>query len=122
VVVLPYKKIVTFVIVSLVVTILLSFLIYHKLTLLHFINISFLFAGAFLFLSLLTITVKGGFFDGITYGFRRMFVSKGKELSKQEVNEMTPVSEMLNFDHFPLLISGIVLTIVMCIALIFYYL
>ncbi|QGQ44660.1 DUF3899 domain-containing protein [Metabacillus sediminilitoris] len=120
-IVLPYIKILTLFIVSLSTTILLSFWIYHKLTLLSFINISFFIAGAFLFLSLLTITVKGGFFDGITYGFRRMFVAKGKELSKQEVNDMTPVSEMLNFNHLPMLINGILMAIIMMIALVTYY-
>jgi Domain of unknown function (DUF3899) len=118
---LPLKKSFTLFIVSLSLTILLSFLIYHKLTLLYFINISFLFAGTLIFLSLLTITIKGGFFDGITYGFRRMFMSKGKELSKQEVHDMPPVSEMMDFDHLPMLISGILMSLVMVFALVIYY-
>jgi hypothetical protein len=89
--------------------------------LLHFINISFFIAAAFLFIALLTITVRGGFFDGITYGFRRMFVSKGRELSKEEVHEMIPVSELMNFDHSPILISGLLMTVVMLVALFIYY-
>ncbi|MBO1511619.1 DUF3899 domain-containing protein [Metabacillus bambusae] len=109
-------------IVSVCTTILLSFFIYQKLTLLSFINISFVIAGSLLFLSLLTMTVKGGFFDGISYGFRRMFVSKGQELSKKEINEMTPVSELLNFDHFPILFCGLLMTASMLVALFIYYL
>lgn len=109
------------IIVSLCLTILLSFIIYQELTILSFINISFFFAIGLLFISFLTITVKGGFFDGITYGFRRMFVSKGKELSKQEVHEMTPVSELLTFDHSPFLLSGLILTAIVVIGTFFYY-
>ncbi|MCV9887054.1 DUF3899 domain-containing protein [Metabacillus halosaccharovorans] len=112
---------VTLIIVSLCLTNLLSFIIYQKLTILSFINISFFFALGLLFISFFTITVKGGFFDGITYGFRRMFVSKGKELSKQEVNEMTPVSELLTFDHSPFLTSGLVMTGIVVIGTILYY-
>ncbi|KKI93698.1 hypothetical protein WQ54_03115 [Bacillus sp. SA1-12] len=108
-------------IVSFCATILLSFLIYHKLTLLHFINLSFFIAGAFLFLALLTITVKGGFFDGITYGFRRTFISKGKVLSKNEVKEMKPISEMITFHYSPLLINGLLMLAIMLIALFIYY-
>jgi hypothetical protein len=108
-------------IVSQCTTILLSFLIYQKLTLLYFVNISFFISASFLFIALFTITVKGGFFDGITYGFRRMFVSKGTELSKKEVHEMIPVSELMNFDHSPMLFSGILLTVVMLLALFIYY-
>jgi Domain of unknown function (DUF3899) len=119
---MPAKKSLTLVIVSLILSILLSFFIYQKLTLLSFINISFFFGAGLLFIAFLTLTVKGGFFDGITYGFRRMFVSKGKELSKQEVDEMTPVSELLTFNHSPFLISGLIVTVIMTLATIFYYL
>lgn len=116
------KKSFTIIIVSLCLTILLSFFTYQKLTLLNFINISFFFASGLLFIAFLTITVKGGFFDGITYGFRRMFISKGKELSKKEVEEMTPVSELITFSHSPFLISGLILTAIMVMALFIYYL
>jgi hypothetical protein len=119
--ILPHKKTITLFIVSLCSTFLLSFFIYQKVTLLDFINISFFIAIASLFIALLTITVKGRFFDGITYGFRRMFVSKGKELTKKEVHEMTPVSELMNFDHSPFLFSGILMMVVMALALFIYY-
>jgi hypothetical protein len=68
------------------------------------------------------MTIKGGFFDAITYGFRRVFVSKGKELSKNEVLEMTPVSDLVDFDHSPMLYSGLLLMVLMVIALFIYYL
>jgi len=119
---LSNKRSVTLIIVSLCLTILLSFIIYQKLTILSFVNISFFFAIGLLFISFFTITVKGGFFDGITYGFRRMFVSKGKELSKQEVEEMIPVSELLTFDHSPFLSSGLVMTAIVVIGTFLYYL
>lgn len=116
------KKSFTLFIVSLIAVILLSFFIYQKLTLLSFINISFYFGITLLFIAAFTMTIKGGFFDGITYGFRRLFESKGKELSKKEVDEMIPVSELLDFDHTPFLLSGLMVTGVMLIALFIYYL
>ncbi len=119
---LPNKKSFTLYIVSILSVILLSFLIYQKLTLLSFINISFYFGITLLFVAAFTITLKGGFFDGITYGFRRLFVSKGRELSKEEVDEMIPVSELLDFDHSPFLISGLMVTGTMILALLIYYL
>ncbi|MBZ5751930.1 DUF3899 domain-containing protein [Metabacillus litoralis] len=118
---MPYKKTSILFIVSLFATILLSFFIYKELTLLHFINISFVISGTYIFLSLLTMTIKGGFFDAITYGFRRVFVSKGKALSKNEVHEMTPVSDLVDFDHSPMLYSGFLLMVLMVIALFIYY-
>ena len=51
-----------------------------------------------------------------------MFVSKGKELSKQEVEEMIPVSELLTFDHSPFLSSGLVMTVIVVIGTFLYYL
>lgn len=108
-------------IVSLFTTILLCFVIYHKLTLLNFINISFIIGGSFLFLSLLSITVKAGFFDGITYGFRRTFASKGKTLSKTEAHEMPPVSELFTFNHSPILYCGLLMTAVMLVSLFIFY-
>ncbi|WP_226670581.1 DUF3899 domain-containing protein [Metabacillus litoralis] len=119
---MPNKKSFTLYIVSILSVILLSFLIYQKLTLLSFINISFYFGITLLFVAAFTITLKGGFFDGITYGFRRLFVSKGRELSKEEVDEMIPVSELLDFDHSPFLISGLMVTGTMILALLIYYL
>ncbi|XQY92802.1 DUF3899 domain-containing protein [Metabacillus sp. HB246100] len=119
---MPVKKTFTLVIVSICATILLSFLNYQELTLLHFINISFYFGLSFLLIAAFTMTVKGGFFDGITYGFRRMFTSKGKELTKQEVNEMIPVSELLSFDHAPFLFSGLIIISVMLLGLFIHYL
>ncbi len=118
---MPNNRSATLIIVSLCLTILLSFIIYHKVTILSFINISFFFAAGLLFISFFTITIKGGFFDGITYGFRRMFISKGNELSKQEVDEMIPVSELLPFDHSPFLTSGLIMTVIVVIGTLLYY-
>lgn len=116
------NKIYRFFLSSVVLTVLLSIFIYGRLTLLHLINISFYISATLLFVSLLTITVKGGFFDGITYGFRRMFRVKGKELTKVEVNEMIPVSELFSLDHKPLFITGLLMTVLMLAGLFIYYL
>lgn len=115
------RKLFTLFIMSLIATILLPLIIYHKLTLFLFINTSFIICAFFLFVSLLLITVKSGFFDAFTYGFSRMFVSKGKELSKKEVDEIPPVSKLIQFDHSLFLFNGILMTVIMLIALFIYY-
>lgn len=116
-----FKKSFLYFIVSLSLTFLFSFIFYKKLSLLSFINTSFYATLLLLCIFLFATTVKGGFFDRIVLGFRRTFVSNGKELTKKEVNEMTPLSELMKFDHTPFLISGLMLFILMLIGLILYY-
>ncbi|MDQ0230601.1 DUF3899 domain-containing protein [Metabacillus malikii] len=115
------KKLIMLFFFSIIITILVPLITYRELTLLHFINTTFFIGGFFLFISLLTITVKSGFFDVVTYGFRRMFVSKGKELTKQEALEIPAMSKLVTFDHAILLYNGLALLCIMLIALGIYY-
>lgn len=95
--------------------ILLSLLSYKDISLLSYINISFYIGSLFIFIGLLFLTVKSGFFDGITTSFRR--VIRGREISKKEVEEMALPSEMIGFNVNPLLWNGIVVIIIMLLAL-----
>ena len=103
---------------TLILTLILSLLFYQEISLLHFINISFYFCYAYISIGLLLFIVNNGFFDGISYSFRKVFRRNNKE---DENEEIVPLSEMMTIPHSLLLKSGVILIFVMCISLIFYY-
>lgn len=107
--------------VSFVLVFLLSLLFYQEISLLHYINISFYVSGVLLFASLFLLVAEGGFFDGITQGFRRTFQSKGRDLDKREVEEMRLFSELLRVEYTPFLFAGLLLAATMLAALAVYY-
>lgn len=101
-----------------VVIFLTSLILYREISLLHYINISFYIGGLFIILCLLFFTVQSGFFDVVTKSFRRVFA--GKDVTKQEVEEMTPLSQVITFNYSPLFITGLCVLISMLIALLLY--
>ncbi|SDM98925.1 DUF3899 domain-containing protein [Bacillus sp. OK048] len=56
---------------NLILTILIFFLFSSTYNLLNFINALFYLSFLYLMIVLLMYTIKGGFFDGVTFGFRR---------------------------------------------------
>jgi len=104
---------------TLILTLILSLLLYQEISLLHFINISFYFCYAYISIGLLLFIVNNGFFDGISYSFRKVFRRNNKE---DETEKIVPLSEMMTIPHSLLLKSGVILIFVMCISLIIYYL
>ncbi|MBD1383050.1 DUF3899 domain-containing protein [Metabacillus arenae] len=106
---------------SLLATVTVSFIIYKRISLVDFINISFIISGLLILFSLLLVVVNGGFFDGVSYGFRRLFQSGGKTITKKEVEEMIPLSEMIDIEYAPILFAGILLGIIMLAGLFIYY-
>lgn len=115
------KKTIIIIAVSLVLAIFLPFIFHGKISLLLFINSTFFISGAYLFLTLLTITVKSGFYDGITLGFRRFFTTNGKYLSRRESENMIPLSKVITFNQVPILISGLTLFFIMLFCLFIHY-
>ncbi|MFY4774339.1 DUF3899 domain-containing protein [Metabacillus sp. RGM 3146] len=115
------KKSIRLFLIAFLLTFIVSLVRYHSITFLYFINISFVISFALLFCGLFVYVTQGGFFDAITYGFRRVFQSQGKELAKEEVNEMQSLSELISLDYHPLLISGGALAVIMLICLGIYY-
>jgi len=100
-------------------TILLISLISHrKLSLLSYINISFLFSAALLLAALLIYTIHSGFYDAISRSFNLVF-SRGKEDRKFE--DIPRLSEMITINERPLLFHGLMTGLFMFIALIAYY-
>ncbi|WP_404449285.1 DUF3899 domain-containing protein [Sutcliffiella horikoshii] len=113
-----------FFIILLVATLSTSWIYYGKITLLTFINTSFTVSSTFIFVSLFILVVQKGFFDGITYSFRRIFASTqpDKELENDIRNEMRPPSELLqplSMQH--VFIASFLLFLGMLISLFVYY-
>lgn len=88
----------------------------ENLSLLSYINNSFIFGGILIFFGLWIFVVRTGVFDIFTMSMRKVF--KGK--STIEDDEMRPPSELLNFSSAPLLIIGSVTLIFMGVMLVIY--
>jgi len=104
---------------TLLLTFILSLLVYQEISLLHFINISFYFCYAYISIGIFLYVVNNGFFDGISYSFRKMFRRNNKE---EETDKIVPLSEIMPIPHSLLLRSGVILVFIMCISLVLYYL
>ncbi|WP_084783132.1 DUF3899 domain-containing protein [Bacillus dakarensis] len=104
---------------SQIAIVLFSFILYQKITLLFYINISFYLGSLYIFLSLIFFTVKSGFFDFVTKSFRLIFA--GKDVTKKQVEEMLPLSKVISFNYSPLFINGLLVTLLMLVALYLYY-
>jgi hypothetical protein len=113
------KLIITIFLASQMVLFLLSFILYRNISLLHYINLSFYISFIQLSFSLMVFTVNTGFFDITARSFRVMF--SGKHTTKEEIKEMTPLSQIFSFNYFPILISGIINLLFMLIGLYLYY-
>jgi len=96
----------------------LSYISFHKITLLYYINISFYVTFFFLLSSLLIYTIQGGFFDVIAKSFNFAF-SRGQ--AKRKFDEIPSLSEMVTIQFKPLLLYGIATGALMLIALFIYY-
>jgi hypothetical protein len=110
---------------SLVLTIIIAFIYYKNLTLLTFINTSFIISSLLLFCGLFMLVAKGGFFDGITFGFRRFLrnTSKTEQMLGDDIETMALPSQTITTRMIsPILISGAMLFCIMLLSLFLYYL
>ena len=88
-------------------------------TFLQFINITFYFYSTYIFIGLLLFVVNGGFFDGMSYSFRKMFKRQHQEDDQKEIE---PLSQIITIPYFPLLYSGLGLLLINLLSLFIYYL
>ena len=92
--------------------------------LLHFINTLFYLCFLYLLIVLLMYTVRGGFFDGVTFGFRRfnsIFIKRDDYL--EEWREKPLPSEKFNSSLYQVLkFQGLSLFILLFILIGIYYL
>nr|WP_251047528.1 DUF3899 domain-containing protein [Planococcus sp. ISL-110] len=88
----------------------------EDLSLLSYINNSFVYGGILLFFGLWVFVVRTGVFDIFTASMRKAFKLK----STLEEDEMRSPSEALGFSSAPLLITGTITLLVMVICLVIY--
>ncbi|APP17573.1 hypothetical protein ASG46_11485 [Bacillus sp. Leaf49] len=99
----------------------LSFLFYGHISFLSMINITFYLASGTLLVWLSFITLKSGFFDQISYSFRKVFdsLNKQKDHVDDSLNKHLSSSFQSNFSTLRTL--GLSLLIEMLILLLIYY-
>ncbi|MBO0961199.1 DUF3899 domain-containing protein [Neobacillus sp. MM2021_6] len=98
--------------------IIISYFYQQEISLLNYINISFLFTAGLLLFSLLLYTIHSGFYDAISRSFN-LFFSKGGE--KRNFEDIPRLSEMITVNEKPLLFHGLMNGLFMIIALLVYY-
>lgn len=96
-----------------------SFIFYHHLTLVSYINISFCITISLLLTSLLIYTIQTGFFDIVAKSFQFAF---SRDHEKRKLKDIPPLSEVVAIDQRPLLLYGLLIGIFMGIGLAIYYL
>ncbi|ALC86287.1 hypothetical protein AM499_10915 [Bacillus sp. FJAT-22090] len=96
----------------------LIIIVYGKLNLVSYANMSFYVGGTITFFGFLTYVVSGGFFDFFTESTRKVFTPKH---FKKHASEMRLPSEIFSFPHKPIIALGLSSLFCMCIALFVYY-
>lgn len=105
---------------SQIVIFFISFILYRNISLLHYINISFFLALLFIVFSLTIFIINTGFFDVTDRSFRRLLFTK-RGVSKEQIEQIRPLSEVFTFNYLPILICGIMTLSCMLAALFCYY-
>jgi Domain of unknown function (DUF3899) len=95
-----------------------SFIFYHEISLLSYINISFYFSAVLLLSGLLIHTIHSGFFDVVSRSFNLIF-SRSEE--KRKFHEIPALSELVSINKKPLFFYGLMIGLFMGIALIVFY-
>lgn len=90
----------------------------NSISLLNYIDKSFYISSLLLFISLAIFTVNTGFFDVVTKSFRLIFA--GKDVTRENVDEMRPLSQIITIKYSPLLFVGFI-NLVLCLATLFFY-
>jgi len=96
----------------------ISFITYHRVSLLIYINITFYITAVLLLTSLLVYTIHSGFFDVISRSFSLVF-ERGQK--KRRFDEIPPLSELVSFNQKPLVFYGLINGLFILIALVIYY-
>lgn len=91
---------------------------YRQITLLGYINISFVFGAFLLFIGLASYVLSSGFFDLFYTSSRKLIPFKKKVY---ESDQMRNPSEIINYNFSFILLLGLEIIICMVIAMIVYY-
>ncbi|QQZ08947.1 DUF3899 domain-containing protein [Heyndrickxia vini] len=109
-----FKKYVIWVLISQIFVILFSFIFYHSINLLAYINVSFVIGALLILLALTGYIINKGFFDIVFASFQQMF-SKMNDEDRRPLSKLIPLRYTLPFT------VGLVTIILMIIALFVYY-
>lgn len=97
---------------------LMIFFYYKEITILSYINSSFIVGGLLTLLGLVSFIFSTGFFDVFTISMRKVITSKRR---MEDVMSMRPPSKIFTNAVSPILGSGALVLATMGIALIIYY-
>ena len=112
------KKIIKNFLIAHAVIVLLILLYFKELTLLSYINASFIVGGMLTFLGLVSFVFSTGFFDFFTVSMRKVVTSKRR---MDDVMAMRKPSELFSGKVSPMLGSGTLILLIVGIGLLIYY-
>jgi hypothetical protein len=112
------KKIIRNFMVSHVVIVSFMLIYFKELTLLSYINASFIVGGVLTFLGLVSFVFSTGFFDVFTVSMRKVVTSKRR---MNDVMAMRKPSEIFSGNVSPMLGGGALILVVMGIGLLIFY-
>ena len=101
-------------------SILLSLIFHHALSLLDFINMTFYISGGLILLSLVTFVVQRGFFDVAFYSFRRVFQIQNQHIG-EEKEDIPKLSDIISLSSSYSLVLGLIMLCIMLLSLAIYY-
>ncbi|XKI11297.1 DUF3899 domain-containing protein [Sporosarcina sp. ANT_H38] len=104
--------------VSLVVIVSIMLIYFKELTLLSYINASFIVGGVLTFLGLVSFVFSTGFFDLFTVSMRKVVSSKRR---MDDVASMRKPSEIFSGNVSPMLGGGVLILATMGIGLLIFY-
>ena len=118
------KSVIIQFLVLLSLTILISLVYYNEISLLTFINTSFILSSVVIFTVLLLFVTQKGFFDGISYGFRKIFaMSQADKNLERNPSEIRPPSELVEpIEATNVFISALLLFGFMLLGIFMFYL
>ncbi|ALX49784.1 DUF3899 domain-containing protein [Lentibacillus amyloliquefaciens] len=102
---------------------LIVYLLESALTLRQLLDITFYFVLVYMVFALFLYTVKGGFYDGVTFGFRRFLsiMSKGGD-PLEEWRDKPPISTQISTNLYRVVrFQWLSLTVLLTILFILYY-
>lgn len=117
------NKQIRWLLIHLSMTFLLAFLVNKDITLLSIINTLFFIAIFYLILWLSLVIVKGGFFDGVVFGFRKVGKNLFQKNLSVEWEEKPDPSKVVKLTYLPFFrFQALGLCCVLLILLIIFYL
>ncbi|MBC6316681.1 DUF3899 domain-containing protein [Listeria grandensis] len=113
------KRVTIFAVIQEILIFFIMLTFYWQVSLLYYINVSFIVSAVVFLIGLLLYVMQSGFFDLIHSGMRKAL----RRMKREDENEFAnvPLSELMNVGYVSLLLSSLVVLATSFIALAFYY-